>query len=342
MNILDRQDWFYVCRLELSDQSLIEGSAQLFNESLGSYHPTSALSQKICDKHTFLLCAVERETQEPIGIALGWNLGKEYFFSLFKKYVGSVELPIGYFKSLAVMDSCRGKGIGSILIENIVDCFRTSGYHHLVTEAWSESPKSAINLLNKAGFQTQSTIPNYWYEESCNMPEFCVKCGTPCRCSAQIMTKSLNPYVYEKVKIRQADQKGAGVFATHSLKTGERVFVGKPIYTEKERTHYSIQTSWDRHALFNRPAVLTNHSCEPNCGIRDNQFGGFDFVAMRDIALGEEITWDYAMSEYVSISVPNCQCRSSHCRGSIGGWRKIPESIREKYKNFSASYLHQA
>lgn len=342
MNLLDIQDFFYVCKLELSDQSFIEGCAQIFDQSLGSYNSISALSQKVCDRHTFLLCAIERKTQKPVGAIIGWKREEQDFLSRIQKYVGLVELPVGYIKSLATIKSYPGKGIGFTLVENLVDCFRALGCHYALGEAWNKSQKSPINLYKRLEFQIQSHIPDYWYQESCNTPGFCVECGSPCRCSAQIMTKSLNPYVYEKVEIRQANQnKGVGVFAIHSIWKGEQVFVGKTIYTEPKRTNYSIQTSWDKHALFDRPAVLTNHSCDPNCGIRDNPFGGFDFVAMRDIAPGEEITWDYAMSEYISISVANCQCGSSFCRGSVGGWSKIAESIREKYKNFSASYLHQ-
>jgi SET domain-containing protein len=36
-----------------------------------------------------------------------------------------------------------------------------------------------------------------------------------------------------------------------------------------------------------------NHSCGPNCGVQ----GLFDFVVMRDIKAGEEITTDYAMRD---------------------------------------------
>ena len=38
-----------------------------------------------------------------------------------------------------------------------------------------------------------------------------------------------------------------------------------------------------------------NHSCDPNCGIKVNETGAHDFVARKDIEVGEEITFDYAM-----------------------------------------------
>jgi len=154
------------------------------------------------------------------------------------------------------------------------------------------------------------------------------------------MGKKLSPNMYKKVEIKQMNGKGLGIFATCDLNSGEQVIIGKPLYTEARRTELSIQVSWDRHLLFDRPAVLENHSCNPNCGIRNNSFGGFDFIAMRDIAEGEEITWDYAISEYVSMAGVSCRCGSPDCRGTFGGWSTLPEPIRKKYSDFSASYLH--
>jgi len=41
------------------------------------------------------------------------------------------------------------------------------------------------------------------------------------------------------------------------------------------------------------PGDYVNHSCTPNCGLAGNML----VVAMRDIAIGEELTFDYAMSD---------------------------------------------
>lgn len=79
-----------------------------------------------------------------------------------------------------------------------------------------------------------------------------------------------------------------------------------------------------------------NHSCSPNCGIN----GKMKFVAMKDIFVGEEITFDYAMSESSDYSFV-CKCLSSKCRKKVTGndW-KIP-SLQKKYEGFFSDYLKE-
>jgi len=77
-----------------------------------------------------------------------------------------------------------------------------------------------------------------------------------------------------------------------------------------------------------------NHSCDPNCGIH----GSFEFVAMRDIKLGEEITIDYAMIDSSDYKI-ECKCGSSLCRSIITGndW-KSPE-LQKRYAGYFSEYL---
>ena len=59
-------------------------------------------------------------------------------------------------------------------------------------------------------------------------------------------------------------------------------------------------------------ARFINHSCTPNCGVH----GLNKIVTMRDIHPGEELTWDYAMTEDSDWRV-KCECGSHECRGII-------------------------
>ncbi|HKP73005.1 MAG TPA: SET domain-containing protein-lysine N-methyltransferase [Pyrinomonadaceae bacterium] len=57
-----------------------------------------------------------------------------------------------------------------------------------------------------------------------------------------------------------------------------------------------------------------NHSCQPNSYMRITH-GHILFMALRDIAPGEEITLDYVITLH-----PNdkrCHCKASSCRGTI-------------------------
>lgn len=146
---------------------------------------------------------------------------------------------------------------------------------------------------------------------------------------------------YESVIVRDTD-KGLGVFAARNFQKGETVIIGRQIEVSAKRTIYSMQIDFNSHAELDDPAKLTNHSCHPNTGIRNNQFGGYNFIAIVDISEGEEITWDYETTEYISISVPKCSCNSSNCRGQIRGFSFHPAERRNKYGEFIADYLKRS
>jgi SET domain-containing protein len=87
-------------------------------------------------------------------------------------------------------------------------------------------------------------------------------------------------------------------------------------------------------AEFENVMMFLNHSCAPNVGIR----GQIVFVAMRDIAAGEELTIDYATIDHDTEPM-TCRCGSVDCRGVITGddWRN--PLLHQKYGDFFAWYL---
>jgi len=95
-------------------------------------------------------------------------------------------------------------------------------------------------------------------------------------------------------------------------------------------------------AGYNEPADFTNHSCSPNAGFGNSPI---TLVAMRDIMPGEEIRFDYAMSECIENLPGNCDwdclCGSDKCRGKFRGtdW-KLPE-LWERYGNYFSPYLRK-
>ena len=60
---------------------------------------------------------------------------------------------------------------------------------------------------------------------------------------------------------------------------------------------------------------------------------GEDMVAMREIGVGEELTYDYAMTDSGNYDM-ECKCDSKNCRKRIRGddWM-IPE-IQKRYKGY--------
>lgn len=81
-------------------------------------------------------------------------------------------------------------------------------------------------------------------------------------------------------------------------------------------------------------ARYANHCCEPNCGITD----GIWITAMRDIAPGTELTWDYAMTEDNDWSM-ECSCGVEKCRRVVAGYRYLPPERRAAYQGFVGEWL---
>lgn len=158
-------------------------------------------------------------------------------------------------------------------------------------------------------------------------------------------------FVSSKVELKESNI-GKGLFAKEKILKDEIVvdFSKGPgkILKDKEFKKffdsgydYGIQVEED--AIFAatgdeelEEADFINHSCNPTCGIKDS----LKIVAMRDIEIGEEITFDYAMSESTPYSI-KCECGSKNCRKLITGddW-KITE-LQKKYKGYFSNYLQK-
>jgi hypothetical protein len=72
-------------------------------------------------------------------------------------------------------------------------------------------------------------------------------------------------------------EKGRGVFASRCFRKGETVVVGRRVDILPERTTHSIQMDFDLHIKLDEPALLINHSCSPNTGVRNNSIRSLRF-----------------------------------------------------------------
>jgi hypothetical protein len=140
--------------------------------------------------------------------------------------------------------------------------------------------------------------------------------------------------------LRTTADTGEGVFATRFFRHDETVMVGR-IDRELDHNHpHASQVSEHRFVLHGGLVPKVNHSCEPNCGIRLNSSGAHDLVACQPIAPGQEITFDYAMRNYVVEHFPaHCRCGSRRCRDHITGWQDLPAQRKADYHGFVAPYL---
>ena len=87
---------------------------------------------------------------------------------------------------------------------------------------------------------------------------------------------------------------------------------------------------------------LVNHSCAPNAGLRFTEDGVF-LVAVRAIAAGEEVSWDYSTTLKESNWHMICQCRAPGCRRVIGNFDSLDADRQEFFRarNLVAPYLRR-
>ncbi|MEV8644034.1 SET domain-containing protein-lysine N-methyltransferase [Mesorhizobium ciceri] len=138
-----------------------------------------------------------------------------------------------------------------------------------------------------------------------------------------------------------SEAKGRGVCSARDFMPSEVVVIGLIARLETARTTDSIQMERDVHALFEEPAVIINHSCDPNLAIVPNRFGAYDFVAIREIPSGVELTWDYATSEVACLGVSLCLCEAENCRGAAGGFATLPRDHPMIISGLYAPYLDE-
>ena len=151
------------------------------------------------------------------------------------------------------------------------------------------------------------------------------------------------------IEVRQSNVHGQGVFATRAIPKGRRIveYTGERMAWEAasedpDDPHTFLFGLSDTDDVINaaiggNEARWINHSCDPNAGLN----GQIVLVAMHEIATGEEIRFDYAMSDVTDYDEFKCECGAPNCRGVVRGsdWRR-PE-LWEKYAGYFSPYIQR-
>jgi hypothetical protein len=138
---------------------------------------------------------------------------------------------------------------------------------------------------------------------------------------------------------------GRAVFSVTDIQVGEvvAVFGGRMIPLDevlelapKERSRVlQISERWFLYSIWECKSDWINHSCDPNCGFRDE----VTLVALRPILSGEEITFDYAMTDSAAYDEFVCRCGSQICRGEVRATDWELSDLRERYGRYFSPYL---
>lgn len=138
-------------------------------------------------------------------------------------------------------------------------------------------------------------------------------------------------------EVRDSGIAGKGAFAIRPIKKGEQLieYVGE-IITHPEADERYDDESMDEHHTFlftitsrlvidatndGNESRFINHSCDPNCEAEITK-GRVFISAIKDIAVGEELHYDYGYERSGDETEADeirykCLCGTAKCRGSI-------------------------
>lgn len=136
---------------------------------------------------------------------------------------------------------------------------------------------------------------------------------------------------------------GRGVFAGRAIAAGTRVIECRGRLLDRSQVTDDMrvmQVGPDTYLAEEpgKPAVddFLNHSCDPNVGFRD---GSLTLYALRDIAVGDEIVFDYS----TCMNEPGwriaCRCGSARCRGRVRSFCDLPRTARRRLSPIALAYL---
>ncbi|NLY26575.1 MAG: SET domain-containing protein [Alcaligenaceae bacterium] len=139
--------------------------------------------------------------------------------------------------------------------------------------------------------------------------------------------------------VRDSPLHGKGVFAAHTIPAGTVIldYRGLRISPEEADARHPVNPDDPWHTFYfslssgqiidggrrGNDARWINHSCTPNCEAQENTRGTRVFiVALRDIAEGEELFFDYGLVLDGRITralrdAYRCLCGTADCRGTM-------------------------
>ena len=127
---------------------------------------------------------------------------------------------------------------------------------------------------------------------------------------------------------------GLGVFAKENMAANSFIFRIQGSFLLFDATtrlgdkeSYCLQTDSNEYILLEAPFCFCNHSCEPNCGIRD----GMTLFTILPVSKGEELCWDYSTSMLERHWTMKCKCSSPQCRSMVRDFDFLPALTQERY-----------
>uniref|UniRef100_A0A1B0CJ95 [histone H3]-lysine(36) N-trimethyltransferase n=2 Tax=Lutzomyia longipalpis TaxID=7200 RepID=A0A1B0CJ95_LUTLO len=182
--------------------------------------------------------------------------------------------------------------------------------------------------------------------EDCLNRLLMIECGSKCNVGDRCTNRRFQKYQYSQCRVFCTEKKGLGIMATDPIVAGDFVmeYVGEVLNSgqfDERAANYSKDKNIHYYFMALRSDAIIdatikgnisryiNHSCDPNAETQKWTVNGelrVGFFATRDIAPGEEITFDYQYQRYGK-EAQRCYCEAENCRGWIG---EEPDSSEEE------------
>ena len=166
------------------------------------------------------------------------------------------------------------------------------------------------------------------------------------------MPSKSTPISGRRIQTRRSGVHGNGVFAVQDIAEGETLieYKGEIISWEEALRRHPHDPAQPHHTFYfhvdddrvidgnvdGNASRWINHSCEPSCEA-DEQDGRVFIKALRNIAAGEELSYDYGLvidepyTKKLKADFP-CWCGSEQCRGTLLAPKDDDEGKKGKKK----------
>jgi hypothetical protein len=169
------------------------------------------------------------------------------------------------------------------------------------------------------------------------MPDALIEQLNRCERIEDVPDRLVKPTLHPHLKFVEREGTGRCVVAVKRIPKGDVV-----CRADGSRLDKPFRYTWqiDDHLHLMGPGAL-DHSCEaPNCVIDPSSH---QFLAARDIQVGEMVTFNYLTTEYEMKGPFQCICGSDKCYGYIEGFRYLSPSAKDELASALplAQYLHK-
>lgn len=148
--------------------------------------------------------------------------------------------------------------------------------------------------------------------------------------------------------VRPSPIHAVGVYTNAPIRKGTRIveYAGERITPEEADRRYDGTSRTYLYGLEDGKTVIDgcglgaylNHSCDPNCEV-DEVNARVWLYAIRDIAAGEELVWDYNL--YDDEEPAPCHCGAAKCRGTMYSRDWMARMRRKEARKKNAAGLSQ-